>query len=71
MEFKLDKDLCFLDLEATGLNVVRDRIMQIAIIKYFKDGRGPAELSMLIKSWDSHVNGSISSTWDFSERCCQ
>ena len=48
MEFKLDKDLCFLDLEATGLNVVRDRIMQIAIIKYFKDGRDPAELSMLI-----------------------
>ena len=48
MEFNLDRDLCFLDLEATGLNVVRDRIMQIAIIKYFKDGREPAELSMLI-----------------------
>ncbi|MEM9885421.1 MAG: 3'-5' exonuclease [Bacteroidota bacterium] len=48
MDFKLDRDLCFFDLEATGLNVVRDRIIQIAVIKYFKDGRSPAELSMLI-----------------------
>ncbi len=48
MEFKLDRDLCFFDLEATGLNVVRDRIMQIAVIKYKKDGSEPEELSMLI-----------------------
>ncbi|MEM0992354.1 MAG: 3'-5' exonuclease [Bacteroidota bacterium] len=48
MDFNLDRDLCFFDLEATGLNVVRDRIIQIAVIKYFKDGREPAELSMLI-----------------------
>ena len=48
MEFNLDRDLCFLDLEATGLNVVRDRIMQIAIIKYFKNGKAPEEFSMLI-----------------------
>ncbi len=48
MEFKLDKDLCFLDIEATGLNVVRDRIMQIAIIKFSQKGGEPEELSMLI-----------------------
>ncbi len=48
MDFKLDRDLIFLDLEATGLNVIRDRILQIAMIKYFKDGREPEELSMLI-----------------------
>jgi len=48
MDFKLDRDLVFFDIEATGLNVVRDRIMQIAMIKYFADGREPAELSMLI-----------------------
>jgi len=48
MQLKLQRDLCFLDLEATGLNVIRDRIMQIAIIKYFADDREPAELSMLI-----------------------
>ena len=34
MELNLDRDLCFFDIEATGLNVVRDRIVQIALIKY-------------------------------------
>jgi DNA polymerase III subunit epsilon len=48
MTFNLTRDLCFFDLESTGLNVVRDRILQIAIIKYFADGREPAELSMLV-----------------------
>ncbi|RMG77330.1 MAG: 3'-5' exonuclease [Bacteroidetes bacterium] len=48
MEFNLERDICFFDLEATGLNVIRDRIMQIAIIKYFKDGREPQKLDMLI-----------------------
>jgi DNA polymerase III subunit epsilon len=48
MTFNLDKDICFFDIEATGLNVIRDRIVQIAIIKYFKDGREPEELVMLI-----------------------
>ena len=48
MEFNLDRDLIFFDLEATGLNVVRDRIVQIAMVKYFKKGKAPEELSMLI-----------------------
>ncbi|MBI1225251.1 MAG: 3'-5' exonuclease [Bacteroidetes bacterium] len=48
MQFNLKKDLCFFDIESTGLNVIRDRILQIGIIKYFKDGREAAELEMLI-----------------------
>lgn len=48
MEFNLERDLCFFDLEATGLNVVKDRIIQIAIIKYSASGKEPEELSMLI-----------------------
>ncbi len=48
MEFNLDRDLVFFDVEATGLNVIRDRIVQIAAIRYFKDGRAPQELEMLI-----------------------
>lgn len=48
MKLNLDRDLCFFDLEATGLNVIRDRIVQIAIIKYFKKDKAPEELSMLI-----------------------
>lgn len=41
MNFNLDKDLVFFDIESTGPDVVKDRIMQIALIKYPKDG-GPA-----------------------------
>jgi DNA polymerase-3 subunit epsilon len=48
MEFNLTRDLCFFDLEATGLNVMRDRIVQIAIIKYFANGSAPKELTRLV-----------------------
>lgn len=48
MQFNLDRDLVFFDLEATGLNVIRDRIVQVAMVKYFKNGNEPEELSMLI-----------------------
>lgn len=48
MDFNLDRDLCFFDIESTGLSVVRDKIVQIAIVKYPKNGGEPIELSMLI-----------------------
>lgn len=48
MEFNLEKDIVFFDLEATGLNVVRDRIVQIALIKYSKGNPEPQELEMMI-----------------------
>ena len=48
LNIKLDRNLCFFDIEATGLNVVRDRIIQIAIIKFFKNGKEPEELSLMI-----------------------
>ena len=48
MELNLDKDICFFDLEATGLNVIRDRIVQIAIIKYFANGKEPEAFELLI-----------------------
>lgn len=48
MDLNLDRDLCFMDLEATGLNVVRDRIVQIAIIKYLANGKPPEELYLTI-----------------------
>ncbi len=44
----LKKPLCFFDVEATGLNVIRDRIVQIAIVKYIPNTQSPQELSMLI-----------------------
>ena len=48
MKFNLDRDLCFFDVESTGLNVIRDRIVQIAIIKYPKNGEDPLEFVELI-----------------------
>jgi DNA polymerase-3 subunit epsilon len=48
MKLNLDRDLCFFDVEATGLNVIRDRIVQIAIVKYFKKDKEPEELTMMI-----------------------
>jgi DNA polymerase III subunit epsilon len=47
-ELNLTRDLVFFDVETTGLNVLRDRILQIALIKYPKGGGEPVELSMLI-----------------------
>jgi len=48
LEFNLTRDIVFFDIESTGLNVIRDRIVQIALVKYFADGSEPKELEMLI-----------------------
>ncbi len=44
----LTRDLVFFDVETTGLNVLRDRIVQIALIKYQKHKPQPIELQLLI-----------------------
>ena len=46
--FNLDKDIVFFDVESTGLHVIRDRIIQIAMIKHFKNGNPSKELTFLI-----------------------
>lgn len=48
LDIPLDRDICFFDIESTGLNVIRDRILQIGIVKFFADARPPAEMYMLI-----------------------
>lgn len=48
MQPKLDRDLVFLDVETTGLNVIRDRIIQIGLIKLHKNGQPAAEMSLFI-----------------------
>lgn len=48
MKFNLKKDLVFFDVETTGLNILRDRIVQIGLIKYEKGNDEPIELQMLI-----------------------
>jgi len=48
LDFNLSKDIVFFDIESTGLNVIRDRIVQIALIKYYADGQPAQEMEMLI-----------------------
>lgn len=38
MELKLHRPICFFDLETTGVDVVKDRIVEIAILKVFPNG---------------------------------
>ncbi len=44
----LKRGLVFFDIESTGLNVIRDRIVQIAMMKYLPGKEEPEELEMLI-----------------------
>ncbi len=48
LQLRLDRDLVFFDVETTGLNVIRDRIVQLAMVKMHKNGQPPVEMSMLI-----------------------
>lgn len=46
--FELDRDIVFFDIESTGLNVLKDRIVQLALIKLNKDKSDPLEMEFLI-----------------------
>ncbi|WP_367388528.1 exonuclease domain-containing protein [Lewinella sp. LCG006] len=48
MDLQLSKDLVFFDIESTGLHVIRDRIIQIALIKYSAKGKSPEEKTYLV-----------------------
>ncbi len=38
MELKLTKPICFFDLETTGTNVAKDRVVEISILKIYPNG---------------------------------
>ncbi len=46
--FNLEKDLIFFDIESTGLNILKDRIIQIALIKFSKNNTEPDEKTYLL-----------------------
>ena len=48
IQFNLEKDLIFFDIESTGLHVLKDRIIQIALIKYKKGSLFPEEKEYLL-----------------------
>ena len=37
MELKLTRPICFFDLETTGTNISKDRIVEISILKVFEN----------------------------------
>jgi DNA polymerase-3 subunit epsilon len=39
MKLKLSKPICFFDLETTGINISKDRIVEISIHKVYPDGK--------------------------------
>lgn len=47
MKLNLKNPLVFLDLETTGINVVTDRIVEIAFLKIFPDGREEEKLQLI------------------------
>ena len=47
MKLNLRNPLVFLDLETTGINVVTDRIVEIALLKIFPDGREEEKLQRI------------------------
>ena len=38
MQLKLKKPICFFDLETTGINISKDRVVEISILKVFPNG---------------------------------
>ena len=38
MELKLSRPICFFDLETTGIDIGKDRIVEISIFKVFPNG---------------------------------
>ena len=68
MKLNLKNPLVFLDLETTGINVTTDRIVEIALLKIYPDGREeeknqlinpgipiPLESSLIHGIYDEHV----------------
>ena len=47
MRLNLKNPIVFLDLETTGINVVTDRIVEIAFLKIFPDGREEEKLQLI------------------------
>ena len=54
MKIKLNRPICFFDLETTGGNVGKDRIVEIAILRVDVDKKESKEFGELILKWKSH-----------------
>ena len=48
MKLNLSKPICFFDLETTGVNISKDRIVEISILKVFPSGKEEVHTLSLI-----------------------
>ena len=68
MNLILNRPICFFDLETTGTNISKDRVVEISILKVFPDGKEqtntwkvnpgipiPPEVSVIHGIWDKDV----------------
>ena len=46
MQLNLKNPLVFFDLETTGINIVKDRIVEISFVKVYPNGRPPFTASL-------------------------
>ena len=44
MELKLSKPICFFDLETTGIDITKDRIVEISILKVYPNGNKESKM---------------------------
>lgn len=47
-KYILDRPICFIDLETTGVHIEQDRIVEISVLKLNKDWKGKVVKTMLI-----------------------
>lgn len=47
MKLKITKPICFFDLETTGTNPAKDRIVSIAVVKFMPDGTNTPKYSLI------------------------
>jgi DNA polymerase III epsilon subunit-like protein len=55
MRLKLNRPICFFDLETTGAKVGKDRIVEIAILRVDIDKTESQKVGELIQRWKSLI----------------
>ena len=80
MELKLNRPICFFDLETTGIDVARDRVVEISILKVFPNGNKESKtwlinptIAIPAKSTEIHgiTNEKVANEPTFSELSSQ
>ena len=69
MGIELHRPLCFFDLETTGVNVVSDRIVEIAILKLLPNGNKEGKTWLVNPGMP--IPKGASDAWDYGRKSCR